>query len=63
MKLVTFRRKNEFGIEKESMINLDAIVLVHKIEDYQGTTYKLELVNGQTITLSVEEFKPIGDSF
>ena len=63
MRLVTFKRKNELGTETESMINLDAIVLVHKIEDYQGTTYKLELVDGQTITLSVEEFKPIGDSF
>ena len=63
--MITFRTiTQEDGTEINSMINPNAIVMVHerKVKDGE-TTYVLVLMDGSVITLTAEEFKPIGDSF
>ena len=61
--MIPFRKKEENGAVIESMINPNAIVMVHEKTKDGETTYTLVLVDGSVITLTAEEFKPIGDSF
>ena len=62
--MITFRTEiDEDGTKNISMINPNAIVMVHETTNDAGTIYTLTLVDGSRIVLTEEEFKPIGDSF
>ena len=62
--MITFRTTtDEDGTKNSSMINPNAIVMVHETTKDDETIYTLTLMDGSVIVLNAEEFKPIRDSF